>query len=138
LPKVRGMTDLTDAGVQELLAAPNYAVLSSLNPDGTILSTIVWIDYVDGVLAVNSAVGRQWPTNLDREGKVTVLVTDSQNPYHFTEIRGTVSGSTEEGLAHINALAHKYVGSDYPWLSPGEVRKKFVITPTKVRYLKRS
>jgi len=131
------MSEITDAGVQELLAAPNYAVLSSLNPDGTILSTIVWIDYVDGVLAVNSAVARQWPTNLDREGKVTVLVTETNDPYHFTEIRGTVTGSTAEGLEHINALAQKYIGKDYPWLSPGEIRRKFVITPTKVRYIKR-
>jgi len=35
-------------------------------------------------------------------------------------------------------LAHKYIGRDYPWLQPGEVRKKFVITPTKVRYIKQS
>jgi PPOX class probable F420-dependent enzyme len=130
------MSEITDAGVQELLGAPNHAVLSSLNPDGSILSTVVWIDYVDGVLAVNSAVGRQWPTNLDREGTVTVVVTDQSNPYHFTEIRGTVTGSIDEGVDHINALAHKYIDKDYPWLAPGEVRKKFVITPTKVRYLK--
>jgi PPOX class probable F420-dependent enzyme len=130
------MTEITDAGVQELLAAPNHAVLSCLNPDGTILSTVVWIDYADGVLAVNSAVGRQWPTNLDRDGAVTVVVIDQKDPYHFTQIRGTVTGSTEEGLEHINALAHKYIGSDYPWLTPGEVREKFVITPTAVRYIK--
>jgi PPOX class probable F420-dependent enzyme len=132
------MTELTDAGVQELLAAPNHAVISSLNPDGSILSTVVWIDYVDGILAVNSAVGRQWPTNLDREGATTVVVTNQQDPYHFVEIRGTVTGSTEPGVEHINALAHKYIGKDYPWLAPGEVRKKFVITPTKVRYIKQS
>jgi PPOX class probable F420-dependent enzyme len=132
------MSEITDAGVQELLGAPNHAVLSSLNPDGSILSTVVWIDYADGVLAVNSAVGRQWPTNIDREGTVTVVVLDQNDPYHFVEIRGTVSGSTETSIDHINVLAHKYIGRDYPWLQPGEVRKKFVITPTKVRYIKQS
>jgi PPOX class probable F420-dependent enzyme len=130
------MSEITDAGVQELLAAPNHAVLSSFNSDGTILSTVVWIDYVDGVLAVNSAVGRQWPTNLDRDPRVTVVVLDQANPYHFTEIRGTAAGDTEGAREHIDALSRKYIGKDYPWLGPGEQRKKFVITPEKVRYVK--
>jgi PPOX class probable F420-dependent enzyme len=130
------MSEITDAGVQELLAAPNHAVLSSLNSDGTILSTVVWIDYVDGILAVNSAVGRQWPSNLDRDPRVSIVVLDQANPYHFAEIRGTAAGDTETAREHIDALAHKYIGKDYPWLGPGEQRKKFVITPEKVRYVK--
>jgi PPOX class probable F420-dependent enzyme len=132
------MTDLSHEGVQELLAAPNHAVLSCYNPDGTILSTVVWIDYVDDVLAVNSAVGRQWPTNLDRDPRVSVVVIDQQNPYHFAEIRGTTTGTTDGGKEHIDQLARKYIGQDYPWLGPGEERKKFVITPSKVRYIKQS
>ena len=128
------MTDLSDAGVQALLAAPNHAVLSSHNPDGSILSTVVWIDYVDGVLAVNSAVGRQWPTNLDRDPQVSIVLIDQQNPYAFAEIRGTVTGTLEGAHEHIDALAKKYIGQDkYPWLSPGEQRKKFIVHPRKVR-----
>src|ERR1700761_5594917 len=126
------MTDMSHAGVQELLAAPNHAVLSSHNEDGSIHSTVVWVDYVDGVLAVNSAVGRHWPANLDRDSHMTLVVIDQQNPYHFTEIRGTASGSEEGAVAHIHALAHKYIGRDYPWLGEGEVRKKYVITPQRV------
>jgi len=37
---------------------------------------------------------------------------------------------------HIDALSHKYIGKDYPWIGPGEQRKKFVVTPEKVRYIK--
>ena len=129
------MTELTDPGVQALLAAPNYAVISSHNVDDTVHSTVVWIDYTDGVLAVNSAIGRRWPANLDRDPRVTVVVVELGNPNHFVEILGRATGTTEGALAHINALAHKYIGEDYPWLSPGEQRKKFVITPRKVRYV---
>ena len=132
------MTDMSHAGVLELLAAPNHAVLSSHNEDGSIHSTVVWIDYVDGVLAVNSAVGRHWPANLDRDARLTVVVIDQENPYHFTEIRGTASGSLDGALPHINALSNKYIGRDYPWLGEGEVRKKYVITPQRVRYVKQS
>lgn len=129
------MSEITDEGVQRLLAAPNHAVLSSYNPDGTILSTVVWIDYVDGQLAVNSAVGRQWPSNLDRDARVSIVVLDQENPYHFTEIRGKAAGALEGAREHIDALAHKYIGKDYPWLGPGEQRKKLIVKPEKVRYV---
>jgi PPOX class probable F420-dependent enzyme len=130
------MTDLNHEGVQGLLAAPNHAVLSSYNTDGSIHSTVVWIDYVDGVLAVNSAVGRHWPANLDRDPRLTVVVIDQENPYHFVEVRGTAAGTLEGAREHIDALSNKYIGKDYPWLGPGEQRQKFTITPQRVRYVK--
>ena len=74
-----------DHEVKALFEAPNYAVISTKNPDGSILSTVVWISLEDGVLAVNSAEGRQWPTNLDRDGTVTVLVYPPDNPYEFAD-----------------------------------------------------
>lgn len=129
------MTKITDPGVQELLAGPNYAVVSSHNVDGTMHSTVVWIDYVDGVLAINSAVGRRWPANLDRDQQVTIVVVECGNPNHFVEIEGTASGTTDGALEHINALARKFIGEDYPWLAPGEQRKRFTITPHRVRYV---
>lgn len=130
------MTALTDPEVQALLSAPNYAVLSTQNGDGSILSTVIWIAYEDGELFVNSALGRRWPTNLLRDPHATVLVMDQQNPYYFVEVRGTVSSSTERGLDDINRLSHKYLGRDYPYLQPGEQRVSFVFEPTRVRLVK--
>ncbi len=130
------MTDLNDAGVRELLAAPNHAVLSCHNADGSILSVVVWVDYTDGVLAVNSAVGRRWPANLDRDPRLTLVVIDQQNPYQFAEIRGTATGTFDGALEHIHVLANKYLGRDYPWLGPGEQRRKYTIAPEHVRFVK--
>lgn len=128
------MTELTDPNVQQLLSAPNYGVASTLNRDGSILSTVVWLDYVDGELAVNSAVGRRWPSNLDRDPHITLVVVDPENSQRFVEIRGKAQGTLAGAREHIDRLAHKYLGSDYPFMSEGEVRKKFVITPDVVRY----
>lgn len=130
------MSKLTDPDVQALLAAPNHAVLSTQNGDGSILSTVVWIAHEDGELFVNSALGRRWPTNLERDPNATVVVMAPENPYTFVEIRGTVRASTERGLQDINRLAHKYIGSDYPWLQPGEQRVTFVLEPSRVRFVK--
>jgi PPOX class probable F420-dependent enzyme len=133
------MTTIQDSGPQELLSAPNYAVVSTLNSDGSIHSTVVWVSGEGDRVAVNSAIGRLWPTNLERDPRVTVLVFEAGNPYHFVEIRGRATGSTDGADEHINALAKKYIGQDeYPYRQPGEERIKFVIEPERVRYVKQS
>jgi PPOX class probable F420-dependent enzyme len=130
------MTALTDPEVQTLLSAPHHAVLSTQNGDGSILSTVVWVGYRDGVLFVNSALGRRWPSNLERDPHATLVVMDPQNPYCFVEVRGTVTSATEPGVDDINWLAHKYIGRDYPWLGPGEQRVTFAVEPSRVRLVK--
>jgi PPOX class probable F420-dependent enzyme len=131
------MATLTDPLVEELLEQPNYAVVSTLNADGSIHSTVVWVSAEGDTVAVNSAVGRVWPTNLERDPSVTVLVWAADNPYHFVEIRGTATGSTEGADEHINALAKKYLGQDeYPDRQPGEQRIKLVVRPDHIRLVK--
>ncbi|MGI8411984.1 MAG: PPOX class F420-dependent oxidoreductase [Solirubrobacteraceae bacterium] len=131
------MANLDDPAVRELLEQPNYAVISTFNVDGSIHSTVVWVSAQDGAIAVNSAVGRVWPSNLDRDPRVTVLVEEAGNPYNFVVIRGTASGSTDGADEHINRLAQKYINQDeYPYRQPGEQRIKYVITPDHVRHVK--
>ena len=134
---LRNMATLNDPEVQKLLSEPNHAVVSTINPDGSVLSTIVWISDDDGTVAVNSAEGRKWPTNLERDPRITALVYEDGNPYNYVEIRGTASGSTEGADEHINALAKKYINQDeYPFRQPGEQRIKFVIAPDHIRHQK--
>jgi PPOX class probable F420-dependent enzyme len=131
------MTNLTDSGPRELLEGPNYAVIATHDASGSIHQTVVWISLEsDNEVAVNSAVGRVWPTNLQRDPRVSALVQETGNPYHYVEIRGTATVA-EGADEHINALAKKYIGHDeYPYRQPGEQRIKFVIEPEHVRYLK--
>ena len=131
------MAELTDAGVQALLAKPNHAVVSTLNEDGSIHSTVVWVDVIDGKLAVNSAVGRTWPSNLERDPRITVLVYDEGNPYDYVEVRGTATGTTDGADAHIDRLAKKYMDLDeYPLRQEGEQRISYVIDAARVRHMK--
>ncbi len=131
------MASLKDPPVRELLEQPNYAVISTLNENGAIHNTMVWISAEDGAVAVNSAIGRLWPTNLQRDPRITAVVFESGNPYHFVEIRGTATATREGADEHINRLAKKYIGQDeYPYRQPGEERIKFVIQPDHVRHVK--
>jgi PPOX class probable F420-dependent enzyme len=130
------VASLDDPSVRALLDKPNCGVLSTLNADGSILSTVVWLEVEDGAVAVNSAVGRVWPTNLDRDPRVTVLVFDPANPYEYVEIRGTAA-PTDGADEQIDRLAKQYIGQDtYPFRQTGEERIKFLITPTRVRHQK--
>ena len=133
------MASLSHPGVQALVAGPrpNHAVVSTLNEDGSIHATVVWASVEDGRIAVNSAVGRKWPTNLERNPAITVLVYDETNPYDYVEVRGTASGTTEGADDHIDRLAQRYLDADsYPFRVPDEQRIMYVVEPSLVRHQK--
>jgi PPOX class probable F420-dependent enzyme len=111
--------------------------VSTLNADGSVHSTVVWVDVEDGRLAVNSAVGRTWPDNLARDPRITVVVYDEDNPYDYVEVRGSVTSSTEGADGHIDRLAKKYLDADrYPFRQDGEQRISFFVDADRVRHQK--
>lgn len=130
------MANIDDPGVRDLFEKPYLAVISTHNADGSIHSTLVWADLEDGKVAVNSAVGRIWPRNVERDPRTTVLIDNPENPYQYVEVRGIATGSTEGADEHIDRLAKKYLGVDsYPGRRAGEQRIKFLIEPQHVRYV---
>ncbi len=131
------MASLDDPGVRAVLDKPNHAVVSTLGEDGGIHSAVVWVSVEDGRLAVNSAVGRKWPTDLERNPSITLLVYDEGNPYDYVEVRGTATGTIEGADDHIDRLAKKYIGQDrYPFRQPGEQRITYYVDATRVRHQK--
>jgi PPOX class probable F420-dependent enzyme len=131
------MATIQDPEIRDLLEKPNYAVVSTYNRDGSIHSTVVWVDTEDGKVAINSAVGRLWPTNLQRDPRVNVIVQEMGNPYNFAEIRGEAEATTDGADKHINRLSKKFIDQDeYPYRQRGEERIKFVITPQHVRHVR--
>jgi PPOX class probable F420-dependent enzyme len=131
------MAQISDAPVRELLDKPNHAVVSTLNDDGTIHSTVVWASAEGEHVLLNSALGRKWPKNLDRDPRVTVTVYDQANPYEYVEIRGRAESTLDGADEHIDHLAKVYLGADtYPFRQPGEQRVKITVTPERVRHQK--
>ncbi|HTZ63219.1 MAG TPA: PPOX class F420-dependent oxidoreductase [Solirubrobacteraceae bacterium] len=118
----------------ELLQAKNFCNVSTINPDGSVLSVPVWVDVQDGRPVVNTAEGRAWPRNLERDPRVTLTVQNFENPYEYVSIRGRVAERTHDGAdAHIDALAKKYLDRDsYPFRQPGEERLIIRVEPEQV------
>jgi len=118
---------------RDLFQKRAFANLATLMPDGRPQVTPVWIDYDGSKILVNTAKGRVKDKNMRRDPRVSVSISDPENPYRYLEVRGKVSEVTENGAdAHIDKMAKKYLDKDkYPFRQPGEVRVIFKITPEK-------
>jgi PPOX class probable F420-dependent enzyme len=128
------MSQAIEGRSEELLKGKNFVVVSTLRADGTIHAAPAWVDVQDGRPVVNTAEGRAWPTNLQRDPRVTLTVQNLENPYEYVTIRGRVAERTSEGAdEHIDALAKKYLGQDsYPYRQPGEQRVILRIEPEHI------
>ena len=110
-----------------------FANLATLNADGSPQVTPIWVDFDGTHVLVNTAKGRVKTKNLEREPRVALAISEPENPYRYLGIQGRVTEITESGAdAHIDKMAHKYMGKDYPFRAPGEVRVIVKIAPDKV------
>jgi PPOX class probable F420-dependent enzyme len=118
----------------DLFSKPAVGSLATLMPDGQPQVSPVWCDYDGQHVLVNSARGRQKDKNLQRDPRVSLCITDPENPYRYMEVRGRVVEVTEEGADdHIDKMAKKYLGEDkYPWRRSDEVRIIFKIQPEHI------
>lgn len=101
--------------IRQLATAKNYAVLSTLMPDGQPQSQVVWVDADDEHLIVNTVVTHQKFKNVERDPRATVTIIDAANPYRYAEVRGRVVEVIrgDEARAHIDALSQRYLGHPY-------------------------
>ncbi len=126
------MTDIP-AGFLDLMTEKKaLAHLATLQPDGSPQVTPVWFDYTNGVVRVNTAMGRVKARNLSEGSKVAMSIMDPDNDYRYIQVRGTVTKETTDGaVAHIDSLAKKYLGKDvYPWHDDKDTRVIYEITPS--------
>lgn len=101
---------------RELASGKNFAVLTTLLPDGTPQSHVMWVDADDSHLYINTEIHRQKFKNVERDPRATVTIVDADNPYSFVEVRGTVVDTVggPEARDHIDELSQRYFGKPYP------------------------
>jgi len=119
---------------REFLAEnPFVGTVTTLRPDGSPHSTVVWVDVEDGKVSFNTARGRAKPKYLEGDPRASLLVIDPNDPYKWVAVSGPVEVTEEDADAQIDRLAKKYIGKDeYPWRNPQEQRVKVLIEPEKV------
>lgn len=106
---------MLDEKTKTLASGPNFAVLTTLMPDGTPQSHVMWVDCDDDHILINTEVHRQKYENITRDPRATVTIMDVENGYSYAEVRGTVVETIgdEVARAHIDDLSHKYMGKPY-------------------------
>lgn len=116
----------------DLVECPRVAALTTLMPDGSPHTSVVWCDYDDGFVRVNTMLGFQKERNMRRDRRVTLLCYDPREPLRYLEIRGSVERMTGEGAAaHLDALTAKYLGRPVPYFG-GAVPADLARTETPV------
>ena len=120
---------------KDLLQKKAFAMLATVNADGSPQVTPVWFDFDGTHVRFNTARGRVKDKNLGRNPTVALAIMDPDNPYRYVQVRGRIAEITETGAnAHIDALAKKYTGQDrYGNYKPGEVRVIYKILPERVQ-----
>ena len=119
---------------RDILDKKGFAHLATVGADGRPQVTPVWVDFDGTHVRVNTARGRIKDRNLGRNPQVALSVQDPDNPYRYVQVRGRVAEMTEQGAdAHIDSLAQKYLGKDYPYRRPGEKRVLVKIVPEHVQ-----
>jgi len=95
------------ADARRFLEAPRFAVVATVNPDGSPLQAVVWFRLEGDAIVFNSRVGRRWPSNLARDRRVSVTVSDG---YNYVDLRGEVDidNDPEVGQAVIADLSRRY------------------------------
>jgi PPOX class probable F420-dependent enzyme len=107
-----------------------YAYLATVMEDGSPQVTPVCFDVADGVIRVNTVVGRTKWRNMKRRAQVALVIADPRNPYRYLQVRGVVERWTEEGAReHINRLSQKYDGTETYDGPADEQRVIFLIHP---------
>ena len=124
----------------DLLQRPIHAVLTTIMPDGTPQSSLIWIDFDHEYLLVNTTLERQKGINMRACPKVTILIIDPVNSSRWLEVRGRVIQTTCEGAeAHANKLTRRYCRGKqffYGDIYPVEQRSQETRVIVKIQPLK--
>jgi PPOX class probable F420-dependent enzyme len=105
-----------------LLDGPNYAVLATINADGSPQTSAMWVGRDGDDLLMSTVEGRVKHRNMVRDPRVSVTVLDSADQEIYVELRGLVTMTPDIGRKVDTGLSWKYDGKDPGEDRPGAVR----------------
>ena len=106
----------------DLVGAPHFAHLVTVNRDGSPQSSPIWIrpervaadGSVESIFFVTGLRYRK-SLNMQREPRVALSIHDVNNPYRTLEIVGRASLAPRTDWAALDAISNQYMGRDYPF-----------------------
>ncbi|MGH2998338.1 MAG: PPOX class F420-dependent oxidoreductase [Gaiellaceae bacterium] len=117
-------------GQLALLDTLCFGIVTTLRRDGSPQSTVVWVERDGDTVGFNSAYGRAKPTNLERDARMSVLVT-APDFYHWVAVDGRAELTTDGAEEQIDRLSRKYDGKPWPYVE-GQRRVRVRVVPDHV------
>ncbi len=119
-------------GARRLLDEPNMAHLATIMPDGSPHSVPLWIGVEGDRVAFLTGPGSRKARNIERDPRVSISVTDRQQPFAMAQVRGRVVERLDgtEAWTIIDRISVKYTGAPYPQRTD---RVVFLVEPEHVR-----
>jgi PPOX class probable F420-dependent enzyme len=125
------MSEALPSTARRLVDGNTFAVLTTINKDGSPQSTVVWVRRDGDDVLFSTIRGRRKTRNMERDPRVSICAYDPANPYVYVTVEGTVALDEQGGEELIDELSRKYDGK--PWTPvPGAVRVVCRVTPTRV------
>ncbi|MFI6762034.1 PPOX class F420-dependent oxidoreductase [Micromonospora sp. NPDC050417] len=114
----------------DLLERPLFSHLSTIRPDGSPQSSVMWFVWDGERIRMTHTSGRQKFRNLRHEPRVALSISDPQDEYRFLEVRGVVESidPDDEKGSFYRSLQERY-DNIYP-ITDADVRVVITIRPT--------
>jgi PPOX class probable F420-dependent enzyme len=98
-----------DPTVRAFLDEPRFAVLGTLNQDGSVHLTVIWYGRRDDEPIMNTTAPRKKAANIGRDPRVSLLVGESDR---YVRLDGTarIIATGDTALRDIHDLAVRYDG----------------------------
>jgi PPOX class probable F420-dependent enzyme len=120
------MTAALPDPIRTFLADLRFAIISTVDPDGSPRQAVIWYRLEDDEIVINSAVGRRWPANLLRDPRIAFSVVDQADGYRWVGLEGSVRAVTDQTTAQadIAEMARRY-HADEPDEAEQLIRERF-------------
>ena len=102
------------ASVRAFLARTHFITIATIDPDGRPRQAVVWYRLEGDEVVVNSRVGRRWPSNLLRDPRISLAVTDEVDGDRWVGLIGDAIPVTDQATAQadIAEMARRYHADD--------------------------
>ena len=92
-----------------------FTAIATILSNGEIQNHLMWVDYKDDSLLINTEKGRQKTLNIRENNSITLVVFEPSEMYSSWEVRGRVVEIIEDYTAneHIDKLSNRYTKHPY-------------------------
>ncbi|MGW8374231.1 PPOX class F420-dependent oxidoreductase [Streptomyces sp. ODS28] len=114
MPEKASLSD----GLKDLLDDTVFVTIATIQPDGSPQLSPVWVKRDGDDVLISTTEDRRKTANIRRDPRVTLVVQPADDPYVYSEIRGTATLASEGADAFLDEISRKYTGKDYRDFNP--------------------